>query len=285
MTNIAIEAKMIMLGISLFMLYKGQEVVRDKNYLSNLWRQKVQHTFDVLEITSIFVMLTVAIVTNTEIPQVIFIPLLITFSVISFFSEAYISLNRYEYFEKHREYNNEQSVIVNDLLRVPAIVENDLLMRISKYQKSVIESNQNIKKFHTKRNWSNFVSTLLETLSQYGVIIIFLVGVQWDEISLATITEITATLVIVEKAIGYIRDITYTLNGYNECIIIIEKEKRDMIAILEVYHQEEEKLTRVKQFIQFKSDLVTFSIWRNLRMISHLNLCLKVIFALTRVKL
>lgn len=301
-TNIAIEAKLIFLGISLFMLYKGQEVVRDalmnwqsaerqkfnlifddeivlrgsqligrvsdrvmkfdktsnlykimdnestlntiKNYLSNLWRQKVQHIFDVLEIISIFGMLAIAIITNNEIPQVIFIPLLITFSAVSFFSEAYISMNRHEYYEKHRKYNNEQSVIVNDLLRVPVIVRNDLQMRISKYQKSVIESNQNIKKFHTKRNWSNFASTLLETLSQYGVIIIFLMGIQWNEISLATITEITATLVIVERAIGYIRDITYTLNNHNECITVIDKEESDMIAILDVYHQEEQKITQ-----------------------------------------
>lgn len=311
-TNIAIEAKLIILGISLFMLYKGQEVVKDallnwqsaerqkfnlifddeivlrgseligrvsdrvmkfdetsnfhkvmdnesilntiKNYLSNLWRQKVQHTFDVLEIISIFVMLAVAIATNNEIPQVIFIPLLIIFSVVSFFSEAYISMNRYEYYEKHREYNNEQSVIVNDLLRVPVIVGNDLPMRISRYQKSVIESNENIKKFHTKRNWSNFVSTLLETLSQYGVIIIYLLGVQWNEISLATITEITATLVIVERAIGYIRDITYTLNYHNESITVIDKEESDMIAILKVYHQEEEKISQSKaiDFIQIR---------------------------------
>lgn len=304
-TNIAIEAKLILLGISVFMLYRGQEVVRDallnwqsaerqkfnlifedeivlkgselighvsdrvmkydeesnlykiisnesilntiKNYLSNLWRQKVQHTFEILEIISIFAMLAIAIITNNEIPQVIFIPLLITFSAVSFFSEAYISMNRNEYYENHRKYNNEQSVIVNDLLRVPAIVRNDLQMRISKYQKSVIESNQNIKKFHTKRNWSNFVSTLLETLSQYGVIIIFLIGIQWNEISLATITEITATLVIVEKAIGYIRDITYTLNNHNEAITVIDEEENDMIAILEVYHQEEQKISQSKE--------------------------------------
>jgi len=303
-TNIAIEAKMIFLGISLFMLYKGQEVVRDalmnwqsaerqkfnlifddeivlkgseligrvsdrvmkydeksnlykimsnesllnaiKKYLSNLWRQKVQHIFDILEIISIFIMLVVAIITNNEIPQVIFIPLLIIFSAVSFFSEAYISMNRHEYYEKHREYDNEQSVIVNDLLRVPVVVKNDLQMRISKYQKSVIESNQNIKKFHKKRNWSNFVSTLLETLSQYGVIIIFVLGVPWDSITLATITEITATLLIVEKAIGYIKDITYTLNHHNEAITVIEKEESDMIAILEVYHEEEEKIHQSK---------------------------------------
>lgn len=301
-TNIAIEAKLILLGISLFMLYKGEEVISSalfnwqsaerqkfnlifedeivlkgsklighvsdrvmkydeasnlykiisnesilntiKSYLSNIWRQKVQHTFDIFEIISIFVMLAVAIITNKEIPQVIFIPLLIFFSVVSFFSEAYISMNRNEYYENHRKYNNEQDVIVNDLLRVPAIVRNDLQMRIGKYQKSVIESNQNIKKFHAKRNWSNFISTLLEVLSQYGIIIIFLFGIKWNEIGLSTIAEITATLVIVETAIGYIKNITYTLDSHNECITIIDQEKEDMIAILEVYHQEKEKINQ-----------------------------------------
>ena len=48
------------------------------------------------------------------------------FVLISFFSSAYISLNREAYYKKHREYNNEQSLIVNDLLRVPVIVRNDL---------------------------------------------------------------------------------------------------------------------------------------------------------------
>lgn len=304
-TNIAIEAKLILLGISLFMLYKGQEVVREslsnwqsserqkfnlifddeivlrgsqligrvsdkvmkfdeksnlykimdnesilntiKNYLANLWRQKVQHTFDVLEIISVFVMLVVAIVTNNEIPQALFIPLLVIFAIISFFSEAYISMNRGEYWENHKKYNNQQSVIANDLLRVPVIVRNDLQMRIAKYQKSVIDSNENIKKFHTKRNWSNFISTVLETLSQYGVIIIFLAGVQWENISLATITEITATLLIVEKVMGYIKNITYTLNSHNESITIIDKEESDMLAILKVFQQEEEKVSQSKQ--------------------------------------
>jgi len=301
-TNIAIEAKLILLGIILFMLYKGQEVVREalinwqsierqkfnlifqdeivlkgseligrvsdrvmkfdkssnlyrimdnesilntiKNYLSNVWRQKVQHIFDILEILSIFGMLIVAIVTNNEIPQVIFIPLIIIFSIVCFFAEAYVSMNRHEYYEKHRKYNNEQSVLVNDLLRVPIIVPKDLQMRIEKYQESVIESNENIKNFHQKRNWSNFVSTVLETLSQYGIIIIFLFGIQWNEITLATITEIAATLVIVETAMGYIRNITYTLNSHNEAITVIEKEENDMLSILEIYHQEEDKINQ-----------------------------------------
>ena len=306
-TNIAIEAKFILLGIALFMLYKGQEVIRDaltnfeslenqkfnlifddeivlkgsklignvsdrvmkfdetsnlykimdnesilntiKNYLANLWRQRVQHVFDILQIISIFVMLAVAIITNNEIPQEIFIPLLIIFSASSFFLEAYISMNRQEWYEKHRKYNNEQFVIANDLLRVPVIVRKDLQMRIGRYQQTVTKSNENIRKFHSKRNWTSFISTVLETISQYAVIIIFLVGVDLKSINLATITEISATLLIVETAIGYIRDITYTLNNHNESITVLDKEEADMKAILDVYYQEEEKFNQSEEIL------------------------------------
>lgn len=115
-------------------------------------------------------------------------------------------------------------------------------MRINKYQKSVMESHQNIKKFQTKRKWSNFISTVIETLSHYGVIILFFIEMQWNSINLATITEITATLLIVETAMGYIRNIVSTLNEHSRAIASIEKEEKDMRLILEVYHQEQKKI-------------------------------------------
>lgn len=303
-TNLMIEYKLIMLGIILFMLYRGEQVVREafnliedseskkyelifedeivfrasqiigkttdkalkydksnnlykvmtnesvlntiKNYLQNLWRQKIQHTFDVFEIVSVIIMLIVAIVTNTSIPQYIFIPLIFVFVLISFFSSAYISLNREEYYRKHREYNNEQSLIINDLLRVPVIVRNDLDMRINKFQKTVVESNENITNFHKKMNKSHLFVTIMEALSQYGIIIFYLLGVEWSSINLATITEITATLLIVETALGYIGRIAQTLNNHNERLTILEKEENDLSLILEVYHNECEKVSNPK---------------------------------------
>ena len=222
-TNMMIEYRLILLGIILFMLYRGQQVVREafyvfesseskkfelifddeivfrgsqiigktankvlkydtsnklykvmsnesalntiKNYLQNLWRQKIQHTFDVLEIISVIIMLTVAILTNTSIEQVVFIPLILVFVLISFFSSAYISLNREAYYKKHREYNNEQAQIVNDLLRVPVIVRDDLDMRINKLQEAVIASNENITEFHKKMNLSRLFVTIMEAFS------------------------------------------------------------------------------------------------------------------------
>ena len=182
-TNMMIERRLILLGIILFMLYRGQQVVKEafhlfessenkkfelifedeivfrgsqiigktsnkvlkydasnklykvmsnesvlntiKNYLQNMWRQKIQHSFDVFEMISVIIMLTIAILTNTSIDQVVFIPLILIFVLISFFCSAYISLNREAYYKKHREYNNEQSLIINDLLRVSVIVKND----------------------------------------------------------------------------------------------------------------------------------------------------------------
>lgn len=299
-TNMAIEYKFILLGILLFMLYRGQRVVREafhlfensekkkfelifddeivlraskiigktadkvlkydiqnnlyivmsnesvlntiSNYLKNLWRQKIRHPFDILEMISVIVMLIVAVVTNTAISQFIFIPLIIIFLIISFFSSAYISLNRGEFYQKHRKYNNEQSLILNDLLRVPVIVRRDLDMRIDKFQQTVTESNENVAKFHKKMNLSRLFVTVMETFSQYGIIIFYLLGVKWNSINLATITEITATLLIVETALREVGRIAETLNNHNERLVIIEKEEKDMNLILSVYYNEFEKI-------------------------------------------
>lgn len=299
LTNMAIEARLILLGIILFMLYRGQRVISDafgvfksserqkydlvfkneivlrgsqiigktadkilkfdktnnlytimnneavlntiQQYLENVWHNKIQHNFDILEMISVFAMLITAIFTNTAIPQYIFVPLVIFFVFFSFFSSAYISLNRNEFYRKHREYHNEQSLIINDLLRVPVIVNADLDMRINKFQKTVVESNANVTQFHNKLNLSRLFITATEALSQYGIIIFYLLGVEWNSISLATITEVGATLVIVSTALGYINRIANTLNTHNDRLIIIEKEEYDMSLILDVYHRESKK--------------------------------------------
>ena len=229
-----------------------------KNYLENLWKQKIQHTFDVFKIISVLIMLVVAILTNTIINQSVFIPLIFVFVIISFVSSAYINLNRDAYYKKHREYNNEQSLIVNDLLRVPVIVKNDLDMRINKFQKLVIASNENVTDLHKKINLSQLFVTIMEAVSQYGIIIFYLLEVEWNSISLATITEITATLLIVETALGQIRSIADTLDNHNERITILEKEEEDMSLILDVYNIETTRASEPKTIKDI--DIIPFSI-------------------------
>lgn len=161
-----------------------------KNYLQNYWKQKIQHIFDIYEIISVIAMLIASIITNNAIPQLVFVPLLISFAIISFFSAAYISINRDRYYRKNREYDNEQALIINDLLRVPTIVKYDMDMRIGKFKESIIQSNYNVKKFHRKMNLSRLVTTILEALSQYGIIMLYLMKVNWVNITLLQLQKL-----------------------------------------------------------------------------------------------
>ena len=293
-SNILIEAKLILLGIIVFMLYRAQQLVRvsfyifessenkkfdlifkdeacfrasqiicktsdkvlkyDKKincykiakneevinsikyYLESLWKQKIQHKFDVIEILSIICMLVGAIITNTAIPQAIFIPLIIVFVIISFLSSAYIGLNREIYYKKNKECDDEQSLIINDLLRIPTIVKGDLDMRISKLQKTLNLSNQNVSKFHKKVNLSRFFVTIIEAFSQYGIIILYLLGIDWSSINLGTLTQITATLVIVETALKQISKFSTILINHDERLTTIKKEEENMAIIMKIYN-------------------------------------------------
>ena len=302
-SNAAIEKRLILLGIILFMLYRGQSILKEiydmfadsenqkfnlifddeivfrgsqiigktsdkvlkydeknklykimdnesalntiRRYLSNLWNQKIWHIFDIFEIISVIAMLVVSIITNTSISQKLFIPVLIVFVGASFLSSAYISMNREEFFEKNKECDNEQSLIVNDLLRVPIIVKGDLEMRINKFKDTLTASKKNIRSFHRKLKYSRFILTVIEAASQYGVIVIYLLGVEWNTIDLATIAKITATLSIVETALMQISRMVRTLNRHSEKTTVLEREEPDMLLILEVYHRENDKESKI----------------------------------------
>lgn len=309
-TNTMIEYKFVILGIVLFMLYRGQDVINEafylweslenkkfdlifedeivlrgseiigktankvlkfdsnsrlyttmsnesvlntiKQYLQNFWKLKVQAFFELLEIMSVFVMIFIAIATNTSISQLVFVPLVLVFSVISFLNVTYITLSTERYYQKYKKYNNEQSVIINDLLRVPIIVEKDMEMRIGKFQKSIAEKNQNVKSYHKKINLSRIFISAIQVLAQYGVIIGYLIAVDWNTISIGTISEITATLVIVETALNKIQRIAGIMNKHNERVIIMSKEEQDMELILKVYHSEVEKRESIHEIENLK---------------------------------
>lgn len=303
-TNMLILHKFILLGIMLFMLYRGKQLLSDsmhlfmdseeakfslifndavvycgstiigkvsnrvskydpknkiyrimdnesiinsiKRYLQTFWRLKIGHMFEILDTLSVVLMLIVAIITNNTISQHLFIPLLLVFVGISFISSAYINLKRDEFHEKNRKFDDEQSLILNDLLRTPSIVQRDLDMRISRFQKTMLESNKNVKDYHKKMNVSRILVTSLELFSQYGIIIFYLLGVDWSSISLSTIAEITANLVIVETALGYVSRIAMLMSEHREQLIIMKNEEEDIKLILDVFHSETEKFSSAK---------------------------------------
>lgn len=315
-TNILITHKFILLGIMLFMLYRGQQLLSTslnlfrvseetkfslifndavifrgstiigkvsnrvskydpvnkiyrimdnesiinsiKRYLTTFWDLKITHMFEIFDAISVILMLVVAIITNYTIPQYLFIPLLLTFVGISFLSSAYIDLQRDEFHEKNRKFDNEQSLILNDLLRTPFIVKRDLEMRISRFQKTMVESNKNVKSFHAKMNISRLVVTTFELLSQYGIILLYLFTMDWSSIDLSTITEISANIVIVETALNYVSRIAVLMGLHREGLIILKNEEEDIKLILDVFHRETEKFALAKSIE--KIELSPFSI-------------------------
>lgn len=299
-SNFMIEQKMIILGIFLFMLYKGQSVVdvafrlveqsekekmdlinedeivtagtklstivsnrifkynsKDnqyklledesiyntlKSYIKNSWSIQIIYRFNIVEILCVIMMLVVAIITNTVISQAIFIPLLLFFAVVSFFSSVYISLCRKDYYTQNKEINNKQALIRNDLLRVPSIIKKDAMMRIKKYRETNELSKTNINCLHKKLNKTRLLVTILETCSQYGFIVLYLLKLDISEITLATITEIAANLAIVSTALGNLSKISRIFNNFNEKKVAIEKEIEDIEMILTTYNTEIKKL-------------------------------------------
>lgn len=303
-TNMAIEKKMILLGIILFMLYRGQQVAKEatrlmasaereknnlivkdevsfraskliaqssnkvmkynngiftvmsneevlncvKKYLSKLWEAKICHKFQLFEMLSVLIMLIAAVATNENIPNQLFIPLLGIFVVISFFSSAYVSISGKRFYTKNKEYDNKQSIILNDVLRVPEIaIGRDVKMRISILQKTLEDSNNNNIDYTKKRNRNNLIVAVLETISQYGIIIFYLFGIEWSSINLGTIAEITANLVIVETALGHISSIFHSISYYAELVNGVEKEEEDIRKILDVYYSEINRLSSSKK--------------------------------------
>ncbi|MBQ6992217.1 MAG: ATP-binding cassette domain-containing protein [Clostridia bacterium] len=232
---------------NLYRIMDNESIVNSiRRYLQTLWRVQIGHMFAILDTISVIIMLVVAIITNDAMPQHLFIPLLLTFVGISFTSSAYINIQRDEFHQKHRKSDDEQSLILNDMLRTPSIVNRDLEMRITRFQKTMVESNHNIKNFHKKMNISRIIVSALELISQYGIIIFYLLGIEWSSISLATIAEMTANLVIVETALGYVSRISRMMSDHREKIIVMKNEEKDINLILKVFHSETEKFSSCK---------------------------------------
>lgn len=303
-TNILIAHKFILLGVMVFMLYRGQQLLscslrlfRDseeakfalifddeivyrgstiigkvsnriqkydaknnlykimdnetiincvKRYLKTFWNLKISHIFQMFDAISVLLMLLVAIITNDTIPQYLFIPLLLAFVVISFISSAYIDLKRDEFHQKNRKFDDEQALILNDVLRTPSIVKRDLEMRISRFQKTMVESNKNVKSFHKKINVSRIIVTTFELISQYGIILLYLFATDWSSINLSTIAELSANIVIVETALQYVSRIATLMSQHREHLIVMENEEEDINLILDVFHSESEKFSSAK---------------------------------------
>ena len=304
--NMAIEAKMAVIGIMLYMLYKSEVIIREtirvfsdeerekndmilkhetscrasrfigkvtnkvmkynkdlkiyqmmtgeeitnciKEYLTRLWEAKITWKFKLMEVVNIIVMLIAAIITNKKLPQKIFIPLLCFFGVVSFMSSAYSMLINERFWRKNHEFRNKEDIIENDILRTPEIVVGrDTEMRISVYQKTVTDSNSSAIENSRKRGLNSVIVSILEILSQYGLIILYLSNIDFCSIDLGTIAEITATLAVAESALHYIGRLFDTLSKYTDLVVRMNEVEPTLKDILKVYYSELERLRNAKK--------------------------------------
>lgn len=233
---------------NLYRTMSNEEILNStKKYVDTLWARNGDYIFNVLKMISVIVMLIVAIITNTIIPQTIFISIIIGFSVFNFVVYAYNGISQRNNYKKVKEYRNKKSIIANDLLRVPAIVEEDIEMRLDGLQESMTSEQKNSMKFQREKNLSGLLCNTGEIFCQYGIILVYLGNIEWDSINLGTITEINATIAIFEMAFMQIRHIVDILNKDRERMITLEAEEEEIKAILEVYHKEDERVQHPKK--------------------------------------
>ena len=206
-----------------------------KRYLSNLWELKINNIFNILGIISAILMLIFAVITNNAISQSIFIPVLIIFAITAFTTTVYLSISRKTYHEKFRESVDEEYEISNDLLRVTPIVMKDVPMRINLLSKTIKANNSNFITFDKKMRISRLIMCIVETLATYGIILLYIFGVNWQNITVATIAEITANIVIVTAALRNITRITDSLDRFSERVTVITQEECEMKLITETY--------------------------------------------------
>ena len=206
-----------------------------KRYLSNLWELKINNIFNILGVISAILMLVVAVITNNAISQSIFIPVLVIFAITAFATTVYLSISRKTYHEKFRKNVDEEYEITNDLLRVTPIVKKDVSMRINLLSQTIKENNSNFITFDKKVRVSRLIMCIVETLATYGIILLYIFGVNWQNITVATIAEITANIVIVTAALRNITRITDSLDRYSERVTVITREEAEMKLITETY--------------------------------------------------
>lgn len=217
-----------------------------KRYLVNFWDYTISHVFDIVSMFNVLVMVTGAIMANNKIPQKVFIPTIIVFSIISFLESAFTGELQRKYHKNNRGYDDRQSIISNDLLRVPAIVPKDLEMRLKKFKETLKESKKNVTEYTQKKNFLRLATTVVEVFLQYGIIILYLIGIDWNSINLATITQLVAVVEIFSKAMGLVRSITSSLSNNEKVISTLKKEEEDLNLILATYYREIEKKKKAK---------------------------------------
>ena len=218
-----------------------------KNYLSELWQYQIQHKFDVAEMISICIMLFTVVITNDEIPNILFIPFVISFTIIALFLTVFRVKNRRDCYSEQKDLSTNQNIIMNDLLRIESIVPSDTQMRIEALKNVIRKNRKSQNKLNAKLNKAAVVNTFLECVFQILIIVFYCYQVKFENITLETITKITANLAVLMTALQHIANLSITFNNNADTISILEKEEKELKNIMRIYRKETERLKRAER--------------------------------------
>jgi len=207
-----------------------------RRYLSDFWHLSTTKPFKVLELVTSVIMLAFSIITNNVIPQYIFIPIIVIFTIVTFFTSTYIIFKDEECRKTRNQCADENSTISNDLLRIPNVVPNDINMRISLLAQNNKKTNLGILKYNKQRNVSYLLLSLIETLSNYAIIIFYAVAIGLENITVSSIAGIMANAVIVTTALTRIRRSARMLQAYSSTLSSLNEHEEDMMLIVDMYN-------------------------------------------------
>lgn len=210
------------------------------NYLVCYWDVENHYLYNIIQIVMTFIMLLTTILTNTTIPQHLFIPFLLCSSLVSLLCSTYDRIQHSKFRTEDRKLNNEKSVLKNDILRVVPIISQDQETRLNRY--NYLSKNH----FFMKKSLltKDFSTTIISTLVHiaFSCILILTYVYSSGKIDLSTIAGMTATLVVYNTAIRSFESILRIITERSQSWDVLEKEISMMENILSIYNlQKEEK--------------------------------------------
>lgn len=214
------------------------------NYLYNRWNVENNYLFGVLQIIMTVIMLLVTIQTNTQIPQVIFVPFLMISGLVELLCATYNQLTQTSFRTMERELNNSEEIIKNDILRVEPICHQDQEARLNRYS-MLTEQHLNLKKSTMSTDLATMMisQTIELSLSSCLMMLYFKSA---GTIDLTTVAGMTASLGIYRNAMQSVNSILKVLTERSSNWDFIEKEIPMVENILRVFYlQKAEKAETV----------------------------------------
>ena len=245
--NIAVKASQVIIKVQNTVLkydekdgyyhaFSNEKVMNTiQRYLNRAWSRQAGLIFNYLTIITVTIMIAVTIATNTSIPQPIFIPILLVFITSNAILSTYKSKRRNKLYSFESKTEVEKNILINDVLRIPPIVESDNRMRINRLEKTLEEYSKERIETNQKVGIVEILQRLIGLIVNYGIIGVLFYSI-YPNINGNTITEVIATITIIEAIYSRVNSAIRVVDNVVDDINLMEIERPDMELIMERYN-------------------------------------------------